>query len=327
MTSFSRKSILIDPVVETDRIVTQLRRWVRQMKRGGAVLGVSGGVDSAVVLALAVRAFGPDRVIALMLPERDSDPLSETLAEEVCSKFGVTPIREDIRDALEGFGCYRRRDEAIRRVIPEYDAAKGYKAKIVLPQNLLDEDTLNIFSVVVITPGGAELTKALPPAEFLQIVAASNFKQRTRMSMVYYHAELRNYAVLGTANKNEHDQGFFVKYGDGGVDMKVIGHLFKTQIYQLAEYLGVPESIRNRPPTTDTYSAPCDQQEFFFRLPFEIMDLLWYAILHNVPATETAQVMGLTEKQVQRAYEDFSRKERATEYLRMAPVGFSEDHL
>jgi NAD+ synthase len=145
--------------------------------------------------------------------------------------------------------------------------------------------------------------------------------------MVYYHAELRNYAVLGTANKNEHDQGFFVKYGDGGVDMKVIGHLFKTQIYQLAEYLGVPESIRNRPPTTDTYSAPCDQQEFFFRLPFEIMDLLWYAILHNVPATETAQVMGLTEKQVQRAYEDFSRKERATEYLRMAPVGFSEDHL
>ena len=321
MIVFSKKSILIDPEVETDRIVSEMRRWVRQMKRGGAVVGVSGGVDSAVALALAVKAFGPDRVIALMLPERDSDPLSETLAKELCAKFGVTPIREDIRDALEGFGCYRRRDEAFKRVIPEYDAEKGYKAKIVLPQNLLDEDTLNVFSVVVITPEGTEIVKPLPPAEFMQIVAASNFKQRTRMSMVYYHAELRNYAVLGTGNKNEHDQGFFVKYGDGGSDIRVFGHLFKTQIYQLAEYLGVPDSIRSRPPTTDTYSAPCDQQEFFFRLPFETMDLLWYAMLHDVPATETAQVMGLTEIQVKRAYEDFSRKERSTEYLRMAPVG------
>jgi len=321
--SFSRKSILIDPAAETERLVGELRRWIRQLKRGGAVLGVSGGVDSATVLGLAVRAFGPGRVIALNLPERDSDPLSEILAGEVCSKFGVTPIREDIRDALEGFGCYRRRDEAIRRVIPEYDAGKGYKAKIVLPQNLLDEDTLNVFSVVVLTPGGMELTEPLPPAEFLQIVAASNFKQRTRMAMVYYHAELRNYAVLGTANKNEHDQGFFVKYGDGGVDLKVIGHLFKTQVYQLAEYLGVPESIRSRPPTSDTYSAPCDQQEFFFRLPFETMDLLWYAMLHEVPASETAQVMGLTEQQVQRAYADFSRKERTTDYLRRAPIDLS----
>jgi NAD+ synthase len=185
---------------------------------------------------------------------------------------------------------------------------------------LLDEDTLNVFSVVVLTPEGTELKKALPPAEFLQIVAASNFKQRTRMAMVYYHAELRNYAVLGTANKNEHDQGFFVKYGDGGVDLKVIGHLFKTQVYQLAEYLGVPESIRSRPPTSDTYSAPCDQQEFFFRLPFETMDLLWYAMLHEVPASEAARVMGLTEPQVRRAYADFARKERTTDYLRRAPV-------
>jgi NAD+ synthase len=321
MISFSRKSIYIDPEAETDRIVSELKRWVRQMKKGGVVLGVSGGVDSAVALGLAVRAFGPNRVIALMLPERDSDPLSESLAREVCSKFGVTPIREDIRDALEGFGCYRRRDEAIKRVIPEYDAAKGYKAKIVLPQNLLDEDTLNVFSVVVITPEGTEIAKALPPADFLQIVAASNFKQRTRMSMDYYHAELRNYAVLGTANKNEHDQGFFVKFGDSASDIRVFGHLFKTQIYQLAEYLGVPDSIRSRPPTSDTYSAPCDQQEFFFRLPFATMDLLWYAMLNDVPAAETAQVMGLTEVQVQRAYEDFSRKHRTTEYLRMAPVG------
>ncbi|MBM4207637.1 MAG: NAD(+) synthase [Gammaproteobacteria bacterium] len=325
MTTFSKDSLLIDPKQETERLVAEIPRLVRQMKRGGAVLGVSGGIDSATVLGLVVRALGPDRVVGLTLPERDSDPVSETLAHEVCAKFGINPIREDIRDALEGFGCYRRRDEAIKRVVPAYDAAKGYKAKIVLPPNLLDEDTLNVFSVVVITPDGEEISRQLPPAEFLQIVAASNFKQRTRMSMVYYHAELHNYAVMGTANKNEHDQGFFVKYGDGGVDLRVIGHLYKTQVYQLAEYLGVPESIRSRTPTSDTYSAPCNQEEFFFRLPFKTMDMLWYAMENKVSLSDTAKVMGLTEQQVQRAFDDFTRKFRGTEYLRMAPVYMGED--
>jgi NAD+ synthase len=177
-----------------------------------------------------------------------------------------------------------------------------------------------VFSVVVITPGGKELSKQLPVREFLQIVAASNLKQRTRMSMLYYHAEVNNYVVVGTANKNEHDQGFFVKYGDGGVDIKAIGHLYKTQVYQLAEYLGVPEEIRRRTPTTDTYGAPCDQQEFFFRLPFETMDLLWFAQEHNVPLAEVAEIMGLTEIQVKRAFDDFTRKLRGTEYLRLAPL-------
>ena len=317
---FNKQVIDIDPAAETDRIVEALRRNVRSLRRYGAVVGISGGLDSSVVLALCVRAFGPQKVVALMMPEKDSEPESEQLARRLATQFGLTPTLEVITPVLDGFDCYRRRDEAIRRVFPDYDASKGYKAKIVLPQNVLDEDTLNVFSLVVITPGGEELSKQLPVREFLQIVAASNLKQRTRMSMLYYHAEVNNYAVIGTANKNEHDQGFFVKYGDGGVDIKAIGHLFKTQVYQLAEYLGVPEEIRRRTPTTDTYGAPCDQQEFFFRLPFEMMDLLWFAQEHNVPLAEVAQVMGLTEIQVRRAFDDFSRKLSATDYLRMAPV-------
>ncbi len=278
---FNKHVIDIDPAAETNRIVEELRRNIRRMRRFGSVVGISGGVDSSVVLALCVRAFGPQKVVALMLPEKDSESESEQMARH---------------------------------------ASKGYKAKIVLPQNLLDEDTLNVFSLVVITPGGKEMSKQLPVREFLQIVAASNLKQRTRMSMLYYHAEVNNYAVIGTANKNEHDQGFFVKYGDGGVDIKAIGHLYKTQVYQLSEYLGVPEEIRRRTPTSDTYGAPCNQQEFFFRLPFETMDLLWFAQEHKVPLAEVAQVMGLTEIQVSRAFDDFSRKLRATDYLRMAPV-------
>ena len=321
---FSEDTLKIDAVAETNRIVEWMRREVRQvMRRQGGVVGISGGIDSSVVLALSVRAFDPDHVLGVMLPEKDSDPESEELSRELADRFGITPVLEVITPVLDGFGCYNRRDEAIKRVFPEYDPVAGYKAKIVLPQNLLDEDLLNIFSLTIISPDGVEKTKRLSLRDYYQIVAASNFKQRTRMAMLYYHAETNNYAVIGTGNKNEHDQGFFVKYGDGGADIKPIAHLYKTQVYQLAEYLGVPEKIQQRTPTTDTYSAPSSQEEFFFRLPFETMDLLWYAQEHNIPIPEVASVMGLTDLQIQRAFNDFKRKQRTTEYLRIPPKHYS----
>lgn len=320
---FNKNILDINPEVETERLVNLLRDTVHQkLKRRGAVLGISGGVDSSVVLALCVRAFGPQRVVPLILPEKDSDPESEQIANRLSKQYGVKPVLEVITPALEGFDCYPRRDEAIRRVFPEYDAAIGYKAKIVLPQSPLESRSLNVFYLTIITPGGDEQSKRLPPNEYFQIVAASNFKQRTRMMYLYYHAELRNYAVIGTANRNEHQQGFFVKYGDGGADVKPILHLYKTQVYQLAEYLGVPEDIRSRPPTSDTYSAPSTQEEFFFRLPFETMDLLWYAQEHKIPASDAARVMDLTVDQVQNAYDDFMRKQRTTDYLRSYPITF-----
>jgi len=321
---FNKNLLAIDPAAEVERIVLSLRHSVQKvLRRYGAVVGVSGGVDSAVVLALCVRAFGPAKVIAVMMPDQDSSPQSEQLAREAARQCGVEPVLENVTPALQGFGCYRRRDEAIKRVFPEFDPDRGYKAKIVLPQNLLEENTLNVFALTIVTPQGEERSATLPAREFLQIVAASNFKQRTRMTALYYHAELHNFAVIGTANKNEHDQGFFVKYGDAAVDVKAIGHLYKTQVYQLAEYLGVPSAIRKRPPTSDTYSAPCTQEEFFFRLPFEVMDSLWYAQEHGVPRAEVAQALELTEPQVQRAFDDFARKTRATSYLRAAPLEIS----
>jgi NAD+ synthase len=323
--SLKDELLTIDADVETTRIIAYLQEQVRKvMRRQGGVVGISGGVDSSVVLALCVRAFGSERVIAVMMPEKDSDPQTENLSRMVAQHFGVEPVLENISPVLEGFRCYERRDEAVRRLFPEYDAAAGYKVKIVLPQNLLDQDTLNIFSLTVVDPEGQESTQRLPLKEYFQIVAASNFKQRTRMSMLYYHAELNNYAVIGTANKNEHGQGFFVKYGDGGVDIQPIVHLFKTQIYQLAEYLEVPLEIRRRPPTTDTYSAPSTQEEFFFRLPFETMDLLWAAQEKGLPIAQVAKAMNLSEEQVQRAYNDFTRKQRTTDYLRMPVIALKK---
>jgi len=319
--NFNKHVLNINPETEAARIISMLRQNVGQvMHRRGVVIGISGGVDSSVALALCVRAFGPQRVAAIMMPETDSEAESETLARRVAHHYGLEALLENITPALEGFGCYCRRDEAIKRVFPEYDATLGYKAKIVLPHNILEDEMLNVFFLAIITPDGEEKRKRLALQEYFQITAASNLKQRSRMAALYYHAELRNYAVIGTANKNEHEQGFFVKYGDGGADLKPIIHLFKTQVYQLAAYLDVPEEIRSRPPTSDTYSAHQSQEEFFFRLPFDIMDLLWYAQENHVPISQVAQTLELSEAQVQRAFDDFSRKYRTTEYLRMPPV-------
>jgi len=317
---FHADILKLDAERETDRIVERLRHDVLDvLRRGGGVLGVSGGVDSAVVLALATRALGPERLVTLLLPEMESSPESVLLGRQVCRQFGAVPIVEDVTKPLLGFGCYQRRDEAVRQVFPEYDST--HKVKITLPADLLESDTLNVYSVTVVTPEGEEHKKRLRPAQLRQIVAASNFKQRSRAAMLYYHAELRNYAVVGTPPKNEQDLGFFVKYGDGAVDVKPIAHLYKSQVYQLAEYLDIPEVIRLRPPTSDTYSAGSTQEEFFFRLPFATLDLLWYGWEHEVPSEQVAEVMDLSAEQVQRAYDDFGRKTQTTEYLRTAALG------
>lgn len=316
-------ALTIDPEIEAEHIVEELRRYVRQnFHRNGVVVGISGGVDSSTVLALCAKAFGPERVRALILPDKDSSPDSARLAQMVADRFAITTKTIDITAGLAAFGCYSQRDEAITSVIPDYDP-ETCKVKIVLPGDLLERDTFNVFSVVVIFPDGREQRKILPPAAYLKIVAASNMKQRSRMMALYTEAETLNYAVVGTANKNEHDQGFFVKHGDAGVDIQAIGHLYKSQVYQLAAYLGVPDEIRQRPPTSDTYSAECTQEEFFFRLPFELMDALWYAQEHGTPVAEVAQSLHLDETSVLRAFRDFERKRRTTDFLRMEPVFLS----
>ena len=317
--AFTKNDLKIDPEKTTNELTRKIREIIgRKFHKRGAVIGISGGVDSSVCLALSVKAFGPDRVLAVALPEQDSNPESEQLARKLAEQFGVEFIVENITPALEGFGAYRRRDEAIKRIFPEYDS--NYKAKIVLPNNLLEKETLNVFYLTIIAPDGQEKTARLPLREYLQIVAASNFKQRSRMAMLYYHAERLNYGVIGTPNKNEYAQGFFVKWGDGGADIKPIAHLYKTQVYQLAEYLNIPKEIRERPPTTDTYSAESTQEEFFFRVPFEIGDLVAFGMERKVPASEIAAAAGISEEQVIRIQNDIKRKIKTTEYLKANPV-------
>jgi len=270
-----------------------------------------------VVAALCVRAFGKDKVLGLFMPERHSSDDALTLGRLLADTLGIEAIVEDIAPALEGLGCYRRQDEAIRSIVPQY--GPGWKCKLVLP-SILEAGRLNVTRLTVQSPEGDISTVRLTPAAYLQIVAATNYKQRVRKMTEYYHADRLNYAVAGTPNRLEYDQGFFVKQGDGAADVKPIAHLYKTQVYQLAAQLGVPEEIRRRPPTTDTFSMPQTQEEFYFALPYDRMDLCLYALNHGIPGEEVAPLVELTPDQVARVFKDIEAKRRATKYLHTPPL-------
>jgi NAD+ synthase len=306
---FSIDIILLDDVeAAANKIIHKLQQDViHNLKRLGAVVGTSGGIDSSVCLALTAKAFGPAKVLGIMMPEKDSSPESEELAKELADKFGVKTIKEDITPAVAGFKCYERRDEAVRRVFPEYNP-KTHRMKIGIKQSSLSNSLPPVFSLTIIDSNGNQEDKILPVKEYLQIVAASNFKQRSRMTTLYYHAESLHYAVIGTPNKHEQEQGFFVKYGDGGADVMPIGNLYKTQVYQLANFLGVPKAIIERTPTTDTYSAEQTQEEFFFQMSFGLMDRFWYGFENGYSPKEVAKVMGESEEHVEALFKNFEHQ-------------------
>jgi NAD+ synthase len=308
----------IDSAAIAARIEAAMREQVfHQLRRRGVVVGMSGGIDSSVVAALAARGLGPDRVVGLIMPERESSPASADLAQAVADRFSIRAIVEDISEVLVAAGCYRRRDDAIRRVVPEY--GDGHRCKIVLP-DLIARSRYAIYSVVVRGPSGEEKRVRLTLDAYLEIVAATNVKQRARTMTQYHYADRLRYAVAGTANRLEHQLGFFVKQGDGAADLKPIAHLYKSQVYQLAEYLGVPEAIRTRPPTTDTYSLEQSQEEFYFGLSLRQTDLLLYARDHDVPIDVVAESLQLTVDEVQRAYRFLDARRSAAQYLLMPPL-------
>nr|WP_055036608.1 NAD(+) synthase [Blastochloris viridis] len=314
---FGPDVLAIDAAAETARIAELVRTQVlRTLRRRGAVVGLSGGIDSSVTAALCVRALGPDKVLGLFMPEKDSEDDSLRLGRMLAEQLGIKAVVEDIAPALEAAGCYRRRDAFIRSVVPEFEA--GWSCKVTIADVL--GGGYHLSSLVVQSPGGEQRTVRLPLEAYLGIVAATNMKQRTRKQLEYYHADRLGFAVAGTPNRLEHDQGFFVKNGDGAADFKPIAHLFKTQVYQLAEHLGIPEEIRRRPPTTDTWSLPQTQEEFYFSLPYDRMDLCLYALDHAVPADVAAPALGLSVEQIEQVWRDIAAKRRVSVYLHAAPL-------
>jgi NAD+ synthase len=311
---FHKNILDINPEKECERICEFIKEQVfTHFRREGAVVGISGGIDSALTATLSVRALGKDKVLGVFLPEKESNPISLTYGELLAKKLGIRTEKVELTQALESLGCYRKRDEIIKKIFPAYDSS--YKIKIGLPQDLLERDRINYFSLKMISPKGEEKSFRLSKEGLLGIVAATDMKQRSRMIQLYYYAEKYNYMVIGTTNLSEYAQGFYVKFGDGGVDLEPIAHLYKTQVYQLAKFLDIPEEIIKRVPSPDTFSAVVSDQEFFFCMPYDLLDLLLYAQENKVPLSKVSQVLNLSEEQITRAYRDFDQKRKASIHL------------
>lgn len=316
--AFSKDVLKIDLAKETEKICNQMKKLLaNDLKRRGIVLGISGGIDSSLTCALAVKALGKERVFTIQMPEKHSSDETLYLSGLLADRFGVEKLHEDITGILQGLGFYRRYAETVRQVIPEY--TEEWKSKIVLP-NIIEQSGYSIFSIVAQSPSGEVIKKRLDLKTYLGILAATNCKQRVRKLLEYYHADRLNFAVAGTPNRLEYDQGFFVKLGDGAADIKPIAHLYKTQVYALAEYLGVPKEICSRPPTTDTYSLAQSQDEFYFQLSYDKLDLCLYAKNHGISADEVARVLGLSADQIQKVFADIDNKRKVTKYLHMKPL-------
>ncbi len=318
---FSKAVLKLDLQKEVDSICETMRKYLSgPLKRRGLVVAISGGIDSSVSLALAVKAVGKEKTFCLQMPEAHSSEDTLGISTRLARHFGVETLHENITSILESVDFYNRYDNAVREVIPEY--GKGWKSKIVIP-NIAEHTGFTFFSVIAQSPAGDIIKERLPHKTYLAIVAATNFKQRIRKMLEYYHADRLNYAVIGTPNRLEYDQGFFVKLGDGAADIKPIAHLYKSQVYMMAEFLGVPDEICKRQPTTDTYSLEQGQDEFYFSLPYSEMDLCLFAKNNGIPIAEVAQVIGLKEEQVKRVFHDIDTKRVTTRYLQLPPLMIS----
>jgi NAD+ synthase len=315
--TFSKDVLKIDSAAETERTVAFIKDQIKAMRRKGVVIGLSGGVDSALSATLSVLAVGKANVLGLLLPDKESSPQSAEFAAKQAQKLGIETLTVNITPVLEAFGTYEKRDAIARGIYPDF--GPGHTLKITLPWDILNKDAYNFFTLTAYDPQGQSRTTRLTNEQAQGIIAATCTKHRTRMMTQYYYSEKLNYLVCGTTNKSEAVQGLFVKYGDGGVDIEPIAHLYKTQVFQLAEHAGVIPEILNRAPSPDTYSAPVTDEEWFFRMPFKTLDLLLYAWENKSDLAQVGQVMGLSEDQLKRAFRDFVSKHRTTEHLRQFP--------
>lgn len=315
---FNSDVLKIDCKTESQRIEKFIRHQVfSNFKKKGIVVGISGGIDSAVIASLSVRAIGKDKVIGLILPEKESNPISAQYAKLLIDKLGIDHETVEITQMLESFDVYEKRESIIKNSFPDFNSS--WKYRLVMPQNLLEKDRFNISFLEIQDAQDNVKSKRLSIHDYLGMVAATDIKQRVRMIMLYYYSEKNNYIVAGTTNVPETIQGFFVKYGDGGVDIEPIAHLYKTQVYQIAEYLDVPQEIINRTPSPDTYSFVVSDKELYFCLPYETLDLLLFAKENNVSKKKVGKVLNLNNDQIDRVFKDFDFKKRATEHLRKLP--------
>lgn len=309
-------------ITNIDEISSSIQNFIKdqiihKFKRKGAIIGISGGIDSAVTAALSVNAIGNDKVLGIIMPEKDSNPNSQTYAENLARKLGIKTEIIDLTKILDAYDVYKIRNSIVKKNFSQFDDSCKYR--IVVPNNLLEKDRMGIPYLEILDSKNQIYKIKLSLQDYSTLYAATTIKIRARMILLYFHAEKNNYAVVGTTNKSEFVQGYFAKYGDGGVDIDPLADLYKTQVYQLAEYLQIPQEIIKRPASPDTWNFEVNDSDFFFSLPYDVVDLLWYAKENNIPIETIEKALHLTQEQIKRIFYDQERKWSSSAHMREMP--------
>jgi NAD+ synthase len=314
-----KKEMLSNSKDLKEKLSAFMKETVRDLfRKDGIIIGVSGGVDSAVIAALAVDALGPDRVFGLILPEKESSPSSRELGIDLCKTLKIRYEEVPITPMLESFTIYTKKEALIRELFPHYDPAI-HTTSLSRPPMIATEKVLNIPSLVLLKNRETISTKRLSASQFFNVLSLQNVKQRTRMIVEYMYAEKMNYAVCGTTNKTELLTGFFVKYGDGGVDLEPIANCYKLQVYKLAELLSVDKRIITRAPSPDTWSHFTSDEEVSLRIPYDILDQLLYAEENHLPLEIIQKNTKLDTSQIEWANKHILSLKHAARAIQIAP--------
>ena len=312
-----------------DSVVQHLQDFIHKQvydnfRKRGIVVGISGGIDSAISAKLCCNAVGKENVLGIILPEKESNPQSQEFAKKYCEKLGIKYEIEDITSILDSSEIYQIREKIVKKYFPDYNQSCKYR--IVFSENF-DSDGLSI-PYLEVNDGNNQIHKIkLSLNDYFTITAATNIKHRIRMTRLYFHTEKNNFLVCGTTNKAEFQLGYFVKYGDGGVDIEPLANLYKTQIYQLGRYLDIPNEIIERKASPDTWSFDVSDQEFFYSLPYEMVDLMLFAKEKSVTLNDICSTLDLKEERVKRILNSLERKWKASKTLRVFPPSWNNKDI
>lgn len=313
-------------ITDLEKAVNKITDFIRcevrdRFQKSGAVVGLSGGIDSAVTASLCAKSLGAERVFGLIMPEKESETTSQLHAQKLAEKFNIKTEIINITSILDSFGVYQHKESIIKSKFPDFNESCKYR--VVVPPKL--KNTIGIPFVEVLDDKNKKHKLKISLSEFLTLTAATSVKHRVRMTMLYFYAEKNNSCVIGTTNKSEYMQGYFVKYGDGGSDIEPLVNLYKSQIYQLGRFLEIPEEILTKEASPDVWSFPTTDEEFFYSVPYDVVDLLLYAQENNLSVKDIQKISDLSAEDIQNLLRIQNQKQIKTQHMREVPHSWMPD--
>jgi len=280
----------------------------------GAIIGLSGGIDSAVTMELCAKALGPEKILGLTMFEKESNEHSKSLISRISKNYDVKIENIDITTILDSYGVYSNREEIVKNIFPNFNSDCKYR--VVVPPNF---NSIGMPYLEVLDDENKQHKLKITSSDFLSLTAATSIKHRVRMSLLYYHAEKNNLSVVGTTNKSEFLQGYFVKYGDGGSDIEPLVNFYKSQVYQIGDFLNIDNDIMINAASPDVWSYSTTDEEFFYTVPYNIVDLILYSRLNNLSVSEIQQLSNLSEEKIQSLIKFQNIKEEKSKHMRELP--------